>query len=1066
MCVYITFYPALKLTTLASIMAPQEKNQEELFDKHLYLGDDFDPSKLKVAQLRKVLVTHNVTFPSNSKKQQLEDLFNSKIYANRVELRRRYWNAEASSANFEPATPPTKPSKSRATSEEPASKPSTKSGRVSSRGKSETKSESKAAEKSSTKSKAEVKEESEPLIVKPQRRGRQTKTRSTASKGRSSSVANSEEESDGESEKEPDASLQLSPRALRAQKRRVASDTLQQAGEVPNLEPLKQEAADKPADKPAAPSAPASPRRKRANRKVDTASLEKPDDFIPPKAEDIKLKAPRASKRKADESHDEEESFVNDNVFQRSTPSKRAKKEAHAGSSSSKAKHESEPYLPQDPALDLGSALNPVPEFNEQVHDFTAPNNSDLNIDMILNEDVIETLDREFAESSRHLAEDYFRTDNEFVRDDVADYLTSAPTEDASEAPRLDASYTEVSNLPGNETVDRVVIHEEEPNTAENAPSNETHNDAESEPSQDSSRSSTRARRGFLPSFESLGASRDFVDQLGNQKPEQLASEAEPTPKSSDGAVPVTRQSPDMSYLPDTESAAAQEIHDILGSLPEMPKVPHITKPNLPNVRLPRPRFLRLPRIRAPRVRFPRIRFPRVRFPRAKFPRVRCPHIPRPSFSSLRQKLPNRPRLPRPRLPSFSTLFKPVFLLGRLLRFIIIWSFLLSVFLQLATTFTWYRSEYSLTEYCGTGKIHIPTYPLWAEYNTGNEYVSLAQSYARDALDQVRPTCIPCPAHAQCYQGRIALCDSEYQPSESYLTEFGIWPLPPSCQPDWELKRKKDVLSEGAVDYLRQRRAEVLCDENIDKGGLSDTELAALSSDQLHDLLYSRKSHLLPDGEFEELWEQVVELLPSKFSDVYVVSVRNSDLNGQELTSQTHGDSSGSGASEEVTSNGYAQQEQNQELAYENQSVIYFVSHSDAFVPWDCKLRRTVLAWYERHRQAIQLSLGAVLVVFVASLKVQQRIALKRKDHNEANKLIGLIKQQREVAESDATGSIPAYVKVTDMRKQVLSGSTKRSQQEATTWERIQKLVESNPDVRCRQIELRGEIHRVWEWST
>lgn len=1084
-CVFILLSTLpLSSTTLASIMAPQDKNDEDLFDKYLYLGDDFEPSKLKVAQLRKVLLTHNVKFTQSMKKQQLEDLFNSEVYANRADLRRKYWNATASSANFEPATPPTKPSKSRASSEEPSSKPSTKSGRVSSRGKGEAKSESKAAEKPSTKAKEEVKEDAEPLIVKPQRRGRQTKTRSTASKGRSSSVANSEAESEAESEKEPDPSLQLSPRAMRAQKRRVASDTLQQAGEVPNLQPPKQEVThedtEKPTDKRTAsahapPSpVPASPRRKRANRKVDIPSLENPDDFVPPAAEDIKLKAPRASKRKAEESNDEEESFVNDNVFQRNTPSKKVKRDhhhqhhPHAGSSSSKTKHEPATFLPQESPLDIGSTLPsvsdpaPVPEFSEHIQEYAAPGNSDLNIDLILNEDVIETLDREFAESSRHLPEDYFRADNDFVRDDVADYLTSAATGDA-EAPRVDASYAEVSNLPGNETAERIVIHEEEPNTTATAPSNETDNNAtQSTPVQSAAapRSSNHGRRGFLPSFESMGASRDFVDQLGNQKPASSASEPAPVAESSEGAIPVSRQSPDMSYLPDTESAAAQEIHDILGSLPEMPKVPQISTPKIPKFRLRRPGFLRLPR-----VRFPRIRFPRIRFPRVSFPRVRFPRIPRPSLSRVRQKLPNRPALPRPKLPSCSTLFKPVFLLAKLVRFILVWSFLLGIFFQLASTVAWYRSEYSLAEFCGTGKVHFPTYPIWAEYNTGNEYVELAQSHVRDALDHVRPTCIPCPPHAQCYQGRIALCDSEYQPSESYLAEFGIWPLPPSCQPDWELKRKKDVLSEGAVDFLRQRRAEVLCDEGIDKGGLSDTELAALSSDQLHDLLYSRKSHLLPDGEFEELWEQVVELLPSKFSDVYVVSVRNSDLNGQELTSQTHGDNSGRGASEEVSSDGNSQQEQKQELAHENQSVIYFVSHSDAFIPWDCKLRRTVLAWYERHRQAIQLSLGAVLVVFVAGLKVQQRLALKRRDLNEADKLIGLIKYQREAAESDATGYTPAYVKVTDMRKEVLSGSKRRSQQETATWERVQKLVESNPDVRCRQIELRGEIHRVWEWS-
>ncbi|KAI9599300.1 Man1-Src1p-C-terminal domain-containing protein [Syncephalis fuscata] len=61
-----------------------------------YLEPDFDPSKLKVADLRRVLLAHEVKAPSTAKKQQLVDLFLSDIKPRANELLQQQMNVKAS----------------------------------------------------------------------------------------------------------------------------------------------------------------------------------------------------------------------------------------------------------------------------------------------------------------------------------------------------------------------------------------------------------------------------------------------------------------------------------------------------------------------------------------------------------------------------------------------------------------------------------------------------------------------------------------------------------------------------------------------------------------------------------------------------------------------------------------------------------------------------------------------------------------------------------------------------------------------------------------------------------
>lgn len=69
-------------------------------DDFQYLEDNFDPNKLRVAQLRYILTLHGIDFSNRTLKRQLVETFNENIVPRRAELRAQYVFAEPSAANI------------------------------------------------------------------------------------------------------------------------------------------------------------------------------------------------------------------------------------------------------------------------------------------------------------------------------------------------------------------------------------------------------------------------------------------------------------------------------------------------------------------------------------------------------------------------------------------------------------------------------------------------------------------------------------------------------------------------------------------------------------------------------------------------------------------------------------------------------------------------------------------------------------------------------------------------------------------------------------------------------
>lgn len=98
-------------------------------------------------------------------------------------------------------------------------------------------------------------------------------------------------------------------------------------------------------------------------------------------------------------------------------------------------------------------------------------------------------------------------------------------------------------------------------------------------------------------------------------------------------------------------------------------------------------------------------------------------------------------------------------------------------------------------------------------------------------LDYVRPECVACPVHATCFSGFQARCDSGFLKVESPFSIGGFLPIAPSCRPDTQKYKRVQMVTEKALEILRERHAKVEC------GSLDE---AAIEKDELRNLLYKK----------------------------------------------------------------------------------------------------------------------------------------------------------------------------------------------------------------------------------
>jgi hypothetical protein len=116
-------------------------------------------------------------------------------------------------------------------------------------------------------------------------------------------------------------------------------------------------------------------------------------------------------------------------------------------------------------------------------------------------------------------------------------------------------------------------------------------------------------------------------------------------------------------------------------------------------------------------------------------------------------------------------------------------------------------------------------------------------------FNAIRPSCTPCPPHAQCLPNLEIRCNDDfiYKPHPFRLN--GLLPMVGECIPDTEKQRRIAIVAERALAVLREKAARVECND--------ETPIGVVERDIKAELL-KYKSGSLSDDEFDALFEAAI----------------------------------------------------------------------------------------------------------------------------------------------------------------------------------------------------------------
>ncbi|WEW58053.1 inner nuclear membrane protein enriched at telomere/subtelomere region [Emydomyces testavorans] len=315
----------------------------------------------------------------------------------------------------------------------------------------------------------------------------------------------------------------------------------------------------------------------------------------------------------------------------------------------------------------------------------------------------------------------------------------------------------------------------------------------------------------------------------------------------------------------------------------------------------------------------------------------------------------------------------------------------------------WWRKEKIEIGYCGVGKPH------W----------SLEDTKIPQWASIVEPKCEPCPQHAFCYPDFEASCEQDFVLKPHPLSLGGLIPLPPTCEPDSDKLRRVKVVTDKAVDELRERRAKYECGE-ADKDGSKEVTSPEMTASELKQRVSKSKRKGMSDEEFEELWRGALGEITGR----------------EEVVTSTKGPTSA--------------------------PIITFSSSSLAKLSLACAVKRHLRLSLLAYRLPILLlALGASTIAYARSQILAKRSDAARVPFLVSMTLDRLATQAALHARGDA---LEPWISVGQLRDDVLREELRKSRREEL-WNQVKRIVEGNANVRASVREGRGgDVSRVWEW--
>ncbi|GJJ71184.1 hypothetical protein EMPS_03534 [Entomortierella parvispora] len=287
------------------------------------------------------------------------------------------------------------------------------------------------------------------------------------------------------------------------------------------------------------------------------------------------------------------------------------------------------------------------------------------------------------------------------------------------------------------------------------------------------------------------------------------------------------------------------------------------------------------------------------------------------------------------------------------------------------------------------------------------------------ALDKLYPTCMPCPDHAICISPNSdPVCPPEYLLKPHPLSFNNILPVPQMCVLDKAREYQSLQVADVTERLLRERAGKVEC--AVYNQQPSTAEMLArkrISIDELKSLIVAMKDSSIKHEDFEQYWQLAL-----------------------------------------------------QELRQRKDTIIEEQGISESYLrslrparPLTCRVRQAVFGWFMEH----QLPLIVLTVLTLSGFILRRHIVQRRE---EARIISGLVKnvlerlsEQAHLYYMDPILYEDLYVPQIHLRDALLVDFHSAARRQ-DIWEKVSAIVDKNANVRVSSQEVRGEMHRVWEW--
>ncbi|GAA5833876.1 hypothetical protein JCM11251_005994 [Rhodosporidiobolus azoricus] len=306
----------------------------------------------------------------------------------------------------------------------------------------------------------------------------------------------------------------------------------------------------------------------------------------------------------------------------------------------------------------------------------------------------------------------------------------------------------------------------------------------------------------------------------------------------------------------------------------------------------------------------------------------------------------------------------------------------------------------------------------------------------------VRPSCTSCPSHGLCTPvGLFGGCTTDYVPRPSLLRtlSLGLIPAAPRCEADTEKQVAVAKQAASAARVLRRRKGEVMCERRVERGRRKEAK--ALRLEELageEDLNLAEEAYvygLEADGVMVALQrENEASGAPfpeDVFDEISRLALRDLDTHGEVIV-------------------------------WQNGDTFWYASKT-ADMSLSCRAKLAAIRSAKKHK----LSLFGIFSTLAVVLWVRQKFRNRVEDKERVRQLVQAALrqlQQQERSHLTSPASFPYPHLAPSHLRDLLLTSVHSPSRRAELWRQVEKVVEGNANVRVGEVEVGGEEMRGWRW--